>query len=218
MKHLVLIFLAFSMSVLSFSQDKIEEAVLTSKQSLTSDNEQMNAQLAMVGDMTATVYVKGENSRSELSSPMTGDVVTIIDGSQKKMLMLVDNPMSGKIYSLQSFDESSSKKMDLSVTKGNETKTILGYECQLYNVTYKLQGQEVKMEMYVTDAIEAANQEMADFGDKIEGFPLFMKINMNQMGANMTIINEVTKIEEKSVPKEKFDMTIPEGYKEIPQQ
>jgi len=206
------------MSVLSFSQDKIEEAVLTSKQSLTSDNEQMNAQLAMVGDMTATVYVKGENSRSELSSPMTGDVVTIIDGSQKKMLMLVDNPMSGKIYSLQSFDESSSKKMDLSVTKGNETKTILGYECQLYNVTYKLQGQEVKMEMYVTDAIEAANQEMADFGDKIEGFPLFMKINMNQMGANMTIINEVTKIEEKSVPKEKFDMTIPEGYKEIPQQ
>ena len=49
-------------------------------------------------------------------------------------------------------------------------------------------------------------------GTKVEGFPLYMEMNMSQMGMNIKIIHEVTEINKETVSDDKFDMTPPEGY------
>ncbi len=220
MKHLIITLLACSLYAISFSQAKIEEGILTSKQTMKSDNEQAQAQMAMIGDITTTTYIKNKNSRSESSSPMTGDAVVIIDGAENKMLMLMDNPAIGKVYMEQDLNLTEDAKANLEVKKGDQTKTILGYECQQYLAKTTQRGVEVDMELYTTEKIEAYSQNSAEFGDLVEGFPLQVILTMNvpQMGGKMTITNEVTKIVAESISDDKFKMTIPEGYKEMPQQ
>ena len=55
------------------------------------------------------------------------------------------------------------------------------------------------------------------YGDKIEGFPMYFTMNMNQMGKTITIESTVTDIKEDSISDDKFNMTPPEGYKEMKQ-
>jgi len=220
MKHIVILLLAINLSLFSFSQEKINEAILISKQTVDTDNEQMKAQLAMMGDITTTVYVKDKKTRAETKSPMTGDAIVIIDGKSNDMLMLMNNPAMGKMYMKQDLSLSNEDKAKLDVKKGDETKMVLGYECQQYFAKTNQRGVEVDMEFFTTEKIEGYTQNVAEFGDLIKGFPLYMEMTMNvpQMGGKTTITNEVTEIKKESVPDDKFDMTVPEGYKELPQQ
>lgn len=212
MKKVILLSLAVLLSITVSAQEKIEEGIMTTKQMMSSDNEQMNAQLKSMGDTNSTSYFKGDKSRSETSSPMTGDMTIIIDGSNKQMLMLMSRPGLGEKYMLQSIEPSSEDLATVSVTKGTETKTVLGYECQQYIVSMKQNGQDVKMQMFTTDKISAISHNTTAMGDKVEGFPLYFVMTMNQMGANIEVSSEVVKIEKQAVPDEKFSMTPPEGY------
>lgn len=217
MKRLFYMILALGVSFSSIGQDKLDEGILSSTQTMTSDNEQMNAQFASLGEMSTTIYIKDKKTRTELSSSMTGKVVNIVDGNSKKMLMLMDNPMAGKIYKLEDIDLTEEDKNNIEVVKGDKTKSILGYDCQQYIMTIKKDGMEMKMDMYSTDAINAFTPETAQFGELAEGFPLYMEMTMNQMGANIIITHEVKEIKKASVSDDKFNLTPPEGYKEAPQ-
>ncbi|HZW63765.1 MAG TPA: hypothetical protein VFF15_09010 [Flavobacteriaceae bacterium] len=209
-KVLSILFIAFSVTV--FAQEALTEGVVTMKQTMSSPNAEVNAQLAMMGEITSTTYFKGDKSKSLTSSPMTGDVTAIIDMAEKKMLMLMDNPMMGKKYMEQSLDMSEEDLSNINIEKTNETKNVLGYECTKYNVTTTNDGVEVKMEMYVTDKINVVSQSTANLAGKIEGFPMFMTVSFNQMGMDMTQTVEVTEIKKEAVADDTFDMTIPEGY------
>ena len=212
MKKLVLLSLTLLLSLTVAAQEKIEEGIMTTKQSMSSDNELMNTQLQSMGDTNSVTYFKGDKSRSDISSPMTGDMSIVIDGTEKQMLMLMNQSALGKKYVLQSTDPSNEDMDNVKVEKGNETKTILGYQCQQYMVTMKQDGKEVKMEMFTTNKISAISQNTTAMGDKVEGFPLYYVLKMNQMGATIEIISEVIKIDKESVPEDKFSMTPPEGY------
>ena len=212
MKKLVLLSLTLLLSITVTAQEKIEEGIMTTKQSMSSDNELMNTQLQSMGDTNSVTYFKGDKSRSDISSPMTGDMSIVIDGTEKQMLMLMNQSSLGKKYVLQSTDPSNEDMDNVKVEKGNETKTILGYQCQQYMVTMKQDGKEVKMEMFTTNKISAISQNTTAMGDKVEGFPLYYVLKMNQMGATIEIISEVIKIDKESVPEDKFSMTPPEGY------
>ena len=212
MKKLVLLSLTLLLSIVAVAQEKIEEGIMTTKQSMSSDNELMNTQLQSMGDTNSVTYFKGDKSRSDISSPMTGDMSIVIDGTEKQMLMLMNQSSLGKKYVLQSTDPSNEDMDNVKVEKGNETKTILGYQCQQYMVTMKQDGKEVKMEMFTTNKISAISQNTTAMGDKVEGFPLYYVLKMNQMGATIEIISEVIKIDKESVPEDKFSMTPPEGY------
>ena len=209
-KIIVLIVLTLSFS--TFAQKQLLEGKITSKQTMSSDNDQVNGQLALMGDMQSTTYFKNNKSRSEMSNPMTGDVVTIIDTDAKQMLMLMDNPYAGKKYMLTPLDPTKEELEKIKVEKSDLKKTILGYDCNQIYVNADENGQNMKMEFFVTDAISAVNENSLMFKDEYKGFPLYMKMEMNQMGSNMTIISEVTEINEESVPDTKFDLTPPEGY------
>lgn len=215
MKKTLILSFALLFSIMVTAQEKIEEGVMTIKQSMTSDNEEMNAQLKSRGDTNSTSYFKGDKSRNETSSPMTGDMVIIIDGAAKQMLMLISQPALGKKYVTQSIEPSKEDLESITVKKGDETKTVLGYECQQYIVNMKQNGQEVEMHMFTTDKISAISQNTTAMGDKIEGFPLYFIMKMNQMGSNIEISSEVVKIEKVAVSDDKFSLTPPEGYTKV---
>lgn len=208
----ILFIVAVTMSVTMFAQKQINEGMVVSKQTMSSDNEQMNAQLAMLGDMTTVTYFKDEKSRSELSNPMTGNTVFIADNNSKKSLVLLDNAMIGKKYMESDISPTDEDLENISIEKTNETKTILGYECTKYNIVMNKDGAEVKMEVYATDKLKAISQQATTFGKEFSGFPMYMAMAIDQQGVKMNMVIEVTEVKEQSVSADKFSMTPPEGY------
>ena len=203
------------LSIGVFAQKEIKEGVMTNKVTMSSDNEQINASFAMIGDINATTYFKGNKARTEQTNQMTGTQVSIVDQDAEKVLMLMDVPMMGKKYMTQDTKKSEEELKDVSVTANGETKTVAGYACKGYDVVTKQNGQELKMKMFVTDKILAQEQYTSMLGGKIKGFPLYMIISMNQNGMAMDITSEVTEVKAESVDDSKFDMTVPEGYTEM---
>ncbi len=216
MKKILLSFTLIALSLTTIQAQKaIKEGKITQKQTYSSTNEAVNTQLAMLGDISITTFFKGNKSRSELSSPMTGDVVSIIDNDEKKMLALMDNPQLGKKYALKDLTISEEDLKNMTVTPSDDTKTILGYTCKKYDVALTKSGVETKMSMYTTDKVTALSDQTALFTDKVNGFPMLIEIEASQMGMDFTIKMEVTSIEETSVEDAKFDMTVPDGYEEM---
>ena len=210
-KLLVLLLTVFSLS--SFAQDKISEGVIIMKQKIESDDPTVQAQLAMMGEMTSTTYFKKGKSRSEVSNQMSGDITVIIDQDIQEMLMLMDGPM-GKLYGKKSTNLTEEELKKVTVTEIDETKTILGYKSKRYDLVVKDQGVETTIKFYMTDAIEIQTQQTALYGGKLKGMPMYMEMEMNQMGMEMIMKFEVVEVKKESVDDSKFDMAIPEGYKE----
>jgi len=217
MKKTVVLVVTFMLSFIGYSQDKITEGMLVITQKMSSDNEQMSAQISMMGDTKTTTYFKGNKSRTEVSSPMTGDVVVVADGESGQMITYMDNPMLGKKYMKGSIDDSQVDPSKVTLKKGDKTKTVLGYECQQYFLTAEVQGQTMEMELYTTEAINTYSQQTSTFSKELKGFPMYSTINMSQMGMSITITSEVTEINKDAVPTDKFSMVILEGYEEMTQ-
>ncbi|MEH6538218.1 MAG: hypothetical protein V7719_17610 [Psychroserpens sp.] len=216
MKKFLFLFLAtFSLTLVA--QDKLIEGIVIAKQTITSENAQVQAQLEMMGDMETTTYFKGQKSRTELENPMTGSVITIANGETNEVLTLMDN-MMGKVYNYQKTDSLEEKIKDIKVVAGDKTKMFLGYDCKQYTVTIKQEGVEMALDMYTTEAIPVSSQQTAMLGDKLKGFPLFMTMTMNQQGMEMLITTEVTEIKKAKVSDDQFNMTPPEGYTKGPGQ
>lgn len=213
----VLLLVALSLGLMVSAQEKLAEGILVSKMTMSSDDEQMNSQLALIGDMEATTYFKGEKSRNETINPMSGEIITIIDNEVKQILILMNNPMVGKMYSKTDVPEEDKSEGGVTVKKGTETKKVLGYDCKQYFVSVKQNGQEMEMEVFTTNAISAYSQQTASFSSKVDGFPLYFVMTMNQGPAKMKITSEVTDIKKETVSDEKFNMTPPKGYEEIKQ-
>ncbi|OBX22244.1 hypothetical protein LX77_03017 [Gelidibacter algens] len=211
MKKLLLI-VTLTLSVTLFAQKQIDEGVVISKQTMSSENEQMNAQLAMLGDMITTTYFKNDKSRSEMSNPMTGTTVFIADNAAKKSLTLMDNAMVGKKYMENNLTPSEEDLKGITIEKTDETKTILGYECTKYNVTMNKDGANVTMVIYATDKLKAVTQQTTAFGKDFTGFPMLMDLAVEQQGVKMNLVIEVTEVKAEDIADDKFDMTVPEGY------
>ncbi|HBK72369.1 MAG TPA: hypothetical protein DDZ39_12070 [Flavobacteriaceae bacterium] len=214
MKKIILVLLV-TFSTTIFAQTALKEGVITTKVTMSSDNEQMKAAFAMLGDLSTTTYFKGSKGRTEMDNPMAGKTISIVDNDTKKTLTLMDNPMMGKKYIKQNIKKSEEELKDIKVTPNGETKTVVGYVCKGYDVVTKQQGVALKMKMFVTDKIVAQEQYSAALGGKIKGFPLYMIVSVNQKGMNMDTTMEVTEIKSESVDDSKFDMTVPEGYEKM---
>lgn len=208
----VIFLLALTLNLSVFAQKDISEGVFTSKQIMISSNEQMNSQLAMLGDMMTTTYFKGNKSRSEMSNPMVGSSVTIMDYDSNEMIIALDNPMMGKKYMAKSAEPSEEDLKNITIIKGEETKTFLGYVCNQYNIVIMKDGVEVQMTIYATDELSIVSKQSSTLGSEFKGFPMFTETNVSQSGMDMKITHEVISIESEEVSDDKFDMTPPEGY------
>lgn len=212
-KIILLLFLSFSMSI--YAQKELKEGVISMKINMSSENEQVNASLSMLGDISTTTYFKGQKSRTEMKSPMTGENTTILDNSSKEMLVLLNNPMLGKKYLKSTMDVSDEDLDNITVKETGDTKTILGYKCKGYDVIVKKDDSETKMTMYTTDRISAPNQNSTGLGGKVKGYPMYIVLNISQAGMPLKTTMEVIEIKNESVDDNKFDMTIPEGYSKM---
>ena len=105
---------------------------------------------------------------------------------------------------------------NITITDNGDSKSILDYDCQGFDVVVNKEGVEAKMTIYVTDKVLVATQNSVMFGNKLKGFPMYMIMNVNQGGMAMKITMEVTEIKGESIDDSKFLMTIPEGYSEMP--
>jgi len=197
-----------------FAQENISEGIIVQKQTLSSTNEEMNTQLAMIGDMQTTTYFKLNKSRSEMSNPMAGETVTIMDSDKKEMLVLINNSQLGKKYVTKSLTPTEEELKNIVVVASDETKTILGYECKRFDLTSTNDGVETKLILFTTDKIGALSEQLASFGDKISGFPMYLEINATQMGMDMKIKMEVIEVKKEKVSDEKFSFEVPEGYED----
>jgi len=221
MKKSLLLSLALTFTLFATAQGKFEEGKITMSQTLATDNAEMQAMLEqMMGGKTmeTTCYIKGNKSRTEINNPMSGDIITISDADAKQMLLLMDNPMVGKKYTLTtiSAEEQEKLKETVVVVEGTETRMILGYECKQQLVTINQNGVKMEMELFITDKIvPVMSQQTSMLGDKLKGFAMSMIMKMNQQGMAMTITTEVTKLDKQAVPDGKFSLAIPEGYSKI---
>lgn len=209
-KYILVVFLTMSMSI--HAQEKITEGVVILKQTMSSSDEQMNSQLAMMGDMVTTTYFKGEKSRSELKNQMIGEAITIIDNDKKEMLLMLNNPMMGKKYLTKGIELSKEDLDNVTVKENDEVKIVLGYTCKRYDVSLTKEGITVEMVLFTTDKIKIITKNNAELGDKVSGFPLVMEMKTNNMGAEISIVIEATEVKSEKVDDAKFDMTAPEGY------
>ena len=215
MKKLLLLSLAITFSVVAIAQEKITEGIITSKQTISSENPMVKAQMESMGEIIGITYFKGSKSRAEISNELTGDITVISDAEKMKTLTLMDSAM-GKNYMAQSTELTEEQLDAIEITEGTETKTILGYDCKEQIITISQNGIEMKMIMFITKDIEPIlTQQTAMLGDKIQGFPLYVEMTMNQQGIDMTITTEIIKIEKIAVSDDKFNMTPPEGYTEL---
>ena len=216
MKKLFIFTLLLAFNTVVFAQEAISEGVVTTKQILSTDNEAMQAQLAMMGDIISTTYFKETKSRVEVSNPMSGDVVVIADAESLESLTLMDNPMMGKKFQLTTIDPNAVQFDNMKIEDGTETKTILGYECKEKILSYSENGNELKMIFFTTDKIRPVlNQQTIKYGEQIGGFPLYSKAVVNQGGMMITVETEVTEVKAEKVDDSKFNMTPPEGYTEM---
>ena len=225
MKKLILLSFALIFGLMTFAQEKFEEGKIIMTQKISTDNEQMKAMLEqMMGEegMLITLYVKKDKSRTEMNNPMSGDMTFIADTKERKSLMLLDNPYAGKKYTLTTVTEEEMEELEenVKIEEGTEVKTILGYECKEQIVTIDQDGAKMTMRMFVTDEITPVmTQQTSMLGDKLKGFPMYMVVEMNQQGIDMTMTSEVIELNKEEVPDGKFSLTPPEGYTkmEVPQ-
>jgi len=208
----VIFLLALILNLVVFAQKDITEGVFTSKQTMSSSNEQMNSQLAMMGDMMTTTYFKGNKSCSEMSNPMVGNSVTIMDYDSNEMIIALDNPMMGKKYMTKSAEPSEEDLKNITIIKGEETKIVLGYVCSQFNVVLMKEGVAVQMTIYATEELSIVSKQSSTLGSEFKGFPMYTETNVSQSGMDMKITHEVISIESEEVSDDKFDMTPPEGY------
>ena len=210
MKKIFVLIILLAFVSLGIAQEKFDEGVIITKMTMSSDNEQISSQLAAMGDMTTTVYMKGDKTRSEVSNPMTGDVVTVSDMGAKEMLMIMEMQKS---YMVQSIDLSEEMLDKIKISEGTDTKEILGYDCKQYLVKIENSAMPIEMELFVTDKIQPImTQQTMMLGNKIDGLVMLMTMNMNQMGSTMTISAEVTELKKEPVSDDLFSLTPPEGY------
>lgn len=215
MKKLASLLLLAFLSLNMVAQEKLSEGVITTKQTMSSPNEEMNARLALMGFMTITTYFKGDMTRTEVSSPMTGDVVSVANIDTKEVISFINNPMLGKKYLKTSFKTSEEDLKDITVEKTSETKTFLGYECTKYIATVNKDGVTAQMEIYTTPNLRAFSDQTSNLGDKLDGYPMYIKANINQQGMEIVSIHETTEIKKESVSDDKFDTTPPADYEEM---
>ena len=197
------------------SQKAIQQGVITQKQIMTSSNEELNVQLASLGEMISTTYFKNLKSRTESSNPMSGNTVSIISVDDNEMFVYFDNPMLGKKYGSQALEMTDEDKTKIKVTPTEETKTILGYLCKRYNVDATNEEGTTKIVFYTTDKISTPSAQNARFLGDVSGYPLLTEISANQMGNDIKISIEVTSVEEKEVADDLFKMSAPEGYEKL---
>ena len=165
---------------------------------------------------TMNIYFKPD--RVKLLANLMSGLVQMdirIDNKAKKGVMLMDMMGQKKVVEMASEDlnkpKTNTKPSEDDIKYLNKYKKIAGYKCQ--EVQINMQGMDEPATVYITEKIQPQNMgevSMMQFTG-LKGFPLMWKIE--QQGMEITM--EAVEVSTTKLPKDAFDMSIPEGYEKM---
>ncbi len=209
-----------------FAQDT--EGKVTYAIELSSDDPQMQMALPMFAGSTMQMFFTENNSRTELNMGTFITTTIITDIKKDKMLMLMSGMMGqmaipGVLSEMKEKGENSDERDpqddniegeeeqdDFEVEFTDETKEIQGYTCKKAIVSNE---DGIEMIYWYTEEIKFSKDGQNYFNKDVPGFPMEFETFNNGMKMKMTVTEY-----NKSIGKdasELFDLTIPEGYKEM---
>ena len=157
-----------------------------------------------------TVFFKGDSSSLKTESQMYSST-SILNTKSEYERMLLDIPMMGKklsvIFTPADQEKVAEKMPELTLKAGTETKEVLGYKAQKYDVNEKKSGQN--FEAWFTKDIEVTPNTLSRFYDKAYGFPMEFSSFMN----GITVKAKVKDVKSGPVPAGSFSAT--KEYEEI---
>jgi hypothetical protein len=169
---------------------------------MTVHMEGLPPEYAAYGDQEIVTYIKGEKSRTEVSSVMYSSTV-YFDGDTLVTLNDVMGDRKGFKASKKELEAADTSRVKTKpvVKYTTEKKTIAGYECTKAVITQEQKNKEKSETIaWVTDRIKAsqtprkaAGRGVADLGD-LKGQPLEMEISHNSQGNNVKIIMTTTEV------------------------
>ncbi|MBC7826725.1 MAG: hypothetical protein H7122_03185 [Chitinophagaceae bacterium] len=207
MKKFITIVLCFFLTFLGWSQKKVAELTLVYDATITTGSAEPKMADAFDG-ATTTIYLKGNLSRSELSSALfssttihdskTGSAVVLREVSGQKLLIRM---------SPENWLEKNKKYQGISFTNTKETKTIAGYNCMKAEATL---SDGSTFSVYYTTDIIPENKDYDYQFKNLNGLPLEYELTQGKLKIKYT----VSKINLNPVPASKFD--VPKGgYREM---
>jgi hypothetical protein len=141
---------------------------------LSSDNPQVAGQLEMMKGSTMTIYVKGDQQLTSMNM-MNGMMQQnmIMDKENNSMLMLMDM-MGRKIKVEMPVDENEAEDVDVDI--------------EYFEDDTKTDGQDVKVETYITDAFEFDGQMIrnAPGSKQLRGMPLEFTVSQPEISMTFT--------------------------------
>jgi GLPGLI family protein len=178
---------------------------------MSSDNPEMEMAVQMMQGSTLELFFSDQKTRSEMSMGSMMKMVTLTDSKTEEMLMLMSGMMGNSAIksTFAEIEEESGETPEVEVELLEETKTIEGYLCKKALVTDS-EGNE--MIFWVTEEIQVNKQGQSYLNEKVPGFPLEFEINQGGLLMSLLVTTFEKKIKDS---KAIFDMSIPEGYKEM---
>jgi hypothetical protein len=209
LKTWVIAMIAILLPAFIYAAGKPFEGTITYKISIT-DSKFTESQLAMF-PKTMTISVKGNKSKSEMSSGM-GNQTEITDYADKTKVQLLD--MMGQKFAIKETTEEIQKEIEkepkAKVEITSETKTIAGYSCKKAIVTTEQDGEKTVYEVWFSEEFGMKDMNFAD--------PVYKDINgalmeFSTKTPQFSMKFSVTAIEKKSISAKEFE--IPAEYKVI---
>ncbi|HIP31479.1 MAG TPA: hypothetical protein EYG86_01815 [Crocinitomicaceae bacterium] len=196
---------------LGFTNAQSNEGHIKYAIEMSSDNPEMQMQLAMMNGSTMEIYFQDKNSSStmRMGSMMTintitsesGDVLMLMGGMMgKKAIKTTVDEMKG--------DEKVEEVEDIDVQFVKGSKTVAGYKCKKAIIETE-EGDEVVF--WYTEELKMGTDAQGNLNGKIPGVALAFETNNN----GMIMSFEATEVENKIKDKSVFSLDIPEGYEEM---
>lgn len=211
MKKLILFASVILLAVSGWSQ--VTEGHISYKIDLSSDNPDMQSALSMMQGSMLDIYFMGQSTRAEMKMGSMMNVTSITNERSGDVLML----MSGMIgfnaikTTMKELEAQNQEAPKVEITLVGEKKDILGFECKKA-ILMDEQGNESIF--WYTEEIVVSKKGQNYLNDKVPGFPLEYDINNSGFKMTMTA-SSAEKSLKKNERNELFNLTVPEGYKEM---
>lgn len=194
---------------------QLREGVINYEMTLTSPDEEMQAQLDFMGTTEIAITFNKDFMKNETKNMMYVQK-TIYNNKAEKGLMLQEaNGLKAAVHLTADEIEKQSRmgrgNEDVKYEKTSETKDILGYKCRKV-VAATERGTTT---LWVTDEIDLKGKANQFYSEEAGGFALEIITSVNRGGREMNINFNAVAIKDKIKDKDPFNMDIPKGYKEM---
>lgn len=178
-------------------------------------------EMAAMGEMEITNYVKADKIKSETVG-MMGTRILLIDGEKLTSLNEAMGNKTGYTATRAELDEAdkNSKSSKSKFEYTGDKKTIAGYECTKVLVTTLREKEETVTTLWVTEKLAIKNNRMmrAQGGkegldlSELKGYPLGMEMNMAMNGQNLQMVMTATSVSIAAIEDSVFKVST-DGYR-----